>query len=408
MNLTVMIATTLASLILFNEDSDNLVNPCWRRNADRMTEEDVRTYYEDVLGAGKVTHFLLCVNARASAYPSKVFDNYWDCVKDPDVKLGTNVRPLIMKDMFDCGVDRFAIGVEMCRAKGVQPWLSFRMNDIHFVTDKTFWLNFGHWKAHPELWIVPSSASNAAERAWWPRAYDYRKEPVQARMLAYIEEALGRYDADGIELDWMRFEYHMPRDTVRGEGAEALNRFMRRAREVVRAAEKRRGHSIRIAARVDSDPESALNHGTDYRVWAREKLVDLLIPCNFFSTIDFELPFTVWRDEVKALNPDVRVIPGLDCGVTEPGRKRRYATADEYAAWAGRMYSGGATGIYFFNLFCYPVDHPGEPRGEVWDWVTKKGFTPESVAAHAKSVPKNALRECVTGGWCAPRKERTR
>ena len=403
---TTLIAAALSTLILFNEDSDNMAGPRWRKNAERMTEEDVRAYYEDVLGAGKVTHFLLCVNARASAYPSKVFDNYWDGVKDPDVK--PDPRPLIMKDMFDRGVDKFAIGVEMCRAKGVQPWLSFRMNDIHFVTDKTFWLNFGHWKQHPELWIDPSSATNNAAWPWWPRAYDYRKEPVQARMLAYIEEALERYDVDGIELDWMRFEFHVPRETAHGEGAEALNRFMRRAREVVRRAEKRRGHRIQIAARVDSDPESALNHATDYRVWAKEKLIDLLIPCNFWATIDFELPFTAWRDELKALNPDVRVIPGLDCGVQEPGQKHRYATADEYAAWGDRMYSGGATGLYFFNLFCYPVDHPGETKGEVWDWVTKKGFTPESVAAHEKSMPKNAQRECVMNGWCRPRKKGTK
>lgn len=391
--------TTGKPIIVYNEDSDNMMNRRWHADPEHYTEQEIRDYIASVIAGGQVTHFFFCVDARTSAYPSKVFDNYWDCLDDPEVEPDQRIRP--MKDLIVTqGVDQFAIGLGMCRAKGVSPWLSFRMNDIHFVDNPKFWINIGHWKRHPELWIDPSSATNGC-RGWWQRAYDYRKEEVQARMLAYIEEALGRYDPDGIELDWMRFEHHVPRETARGEGAEALNAFMRRARALVNAAAEHRGHPIQIAARVDSDPVSALNHGTDYRVWAKEGLMDWLIPCNFFSTVDFELPFAKWAEEVSRLNPDVLVLPGLDCGVLPDGKwPRRFLTADEYAAWGDRMYSQGAQGAYFFNLFCEPVDKPDLEKYESWDLILHEGFTPENLARHPKSIPPNAPRECVMGGWC--------
>lgn len=395
----------LKPLILFNEDSDNMVaNLRWRKNADRMTEDDVRAYYENVIGGGRVTHLLLCVNARQSAYPSKVFDNYWDGLKNPDIDHPPFLA--VMKDLFDRGVDKFAIGITMCRAKGVKPWLSFRMNDVHSASNDKAFTSFGYWKEHPELWLKPSTSNATKSVDWWMRAFDYRNEQVQARMLAYIEEALERYSPDGIELDWMRFECHVPFKRVNGvnkaceDGVEALNRFMRRAKDVVRKAEKKCGHQITISVRVDSDPESALNHGTDYRTWARERLVDFIVPCNFFDTVDFDLPYAKWKDELKTINPDVTVIPGADCNVKFKRKRIRPLTADEYAAWGERMYSQGAPGIYFFNLFCFPVSRPKKPEGEVWEWVTRRGFALESVLEHKRSIPEKTFRECVDEHWC--------
>ena len=152
-----------------------------------------------------------------------------------------------------------------------------------------------------------------------------------------------------------------------------------------------------MALRVDSDPQSAINHGTDYRVWAKERLVDWLIPCNFFNTVDFELPYARWVAEVGRLNPQVTIVPGLDCGVTLGG-KRRLLTADEYCGWGERMDRQGAPGAYFFNLFSFYSPSLANCMGggslEPWQVIVKDGFTTDVIRAHRRSIPEGAPREC--------------
>ena len=386
-------------VLIFNEDSDNAMRAFWHKDAGRYTEQEMRDYVRRVIGGGHVTHFFACVNARVSAYPSKVAPNYWAALGLPGYE-----RPQWLKAMKDLvvdqGVDQFKVYVDECRAKGVSPWLSFRMNDIHFPNDPERFLNVGFWKEHPELWNNPAM-SNCNDCAWGDKAFDYRKRGVQDHMLAYIAEALERYDVDGVELDWMRFEHHCPRAVARTEGRTAITAFMRKAKALVDAQARRRGHPVLIAGRVDTEPEAALNHGTDYRAWAKEGLVDWLIVCNFWSTVDFELPFAKWAEELKAINPEVRVYPGLDCGVEMPGKPRRYLTPDEYAGWADRMYGQGATGLYVFNLFCHPSDAKNGSWAS-WNFVLGGGLTPEGVAKHAKHIPAGAPRECIRSGWYKP------
>ena len=387
-------------VLIFNEDSDNVMaRATWHRDARHYTEQDIRDYVHKVIDGGHVTHFFACVNARVSAYPSKVAPNYWAALDQPGYECPQWLRR--MKELVvDQGVDQFKVYIDECRAKGVSPWISIRMNDIHFPNDPKRPFNVGFWKEHPELWNNPAT-SNRNDCAWGDKAFDYRKQGVQDHMLAYLAEALERYDVDGIELDWMHFEHHCPRAVARTEGMAAITAFMRKARSVVDAAAKRRGHPVLVAGRVDTEPEAALNHGTDYRTWAKEGLVDWLIVCNFWRTVDFELPFAKWANELKGINPKVKVYPGLDCGVEMPGKPHRFITADEYAGWADRMYAQGAKGLYVFNLFCHPVE-PENASWESWNYVLGGGLTPQGVAKHAKSIPLGAPRECILSGWYAP------
>ena len=389
-------------VVVFNEDSDNAMRPAWYADPKHYTEDELAHYYSSIIDGGKVSHLFFCVNARCSAYPSKVAPNYWDAIGRPGYD-----RPQWLVSMRDLivgqGVDQFKLGIGLCRKRGVSPWISIRMNDIHFPTDPKFFLNIGFWKEHPELWIEPEAATNGCKR-WEARAFDYRKEGVRVHMLDYVREALERYDVDGIEFDWMRFEHHAPRSVARTEGAEGVNAFMRKAKRLVDEIGRKRGRRISVAARVDSDPVSAINHGTDWCTWAREGLIDWLVACNFFDTADFDIPLASWSSELAKLNPQILLLPGLDCGIRLPGEKKRFLTADEYAGWGEKMYRQGAKGAYFFNLFCQPLDTKLRETAS-WDLVTKEGFTPENLARRPKNVPANAPRECVRNGWAGRKDE---
>ena len=377
-----------ASIVIYNEDSDNAFRACYHADTERYADDEFARYLEEVIGPGKVTHFFMCVNSRVANFPSRTVSPYWTCLDDPKM-----THPAFLKAMRDYfvvqGRDHLALWLGMCRKKGVSPWVSVRMNDVHCVYDDTFFANVGFWKEHPEFWCVP----HAKGGPWEYRALDYSHKDVRDWMLAFVREVLERYDVDGIELDWMRWVRHLPPGRER-ELSHHLDEMTREVRRVVNEMQIRRGHPIRIAARVDSDPVAALNHGTDYRVWTRERLIDWLIPCNFFNTADFELPYAKWAKEVAALNPAVTVIPGLDCNVTLSG-KRRGLTAAEYCGWGERMYNQGAPGAYFFNLFAF-YPHRSQPSADSpWQVIVRDGFTRDVIRRHAKSIPADATRECA-------------
>jgi len=120
------------------------------------------------------------------------------------------------------------------------------------------------------------------------------------------------------------------------------------------AAAKRLGHPVKVAARVQTHPDEAIRYGTDVFAWAREGLVDLVIPCNFLDCADYALPLKEWKERLAAANPGVKVIPGTDNGVTKEYRNwknRQLFTGPELRGFVERLLAQGAEGFYFFNHF---------------------------------------------------------
>ena len=91
-----------------------------------------------------------------------------------------------------------------------------------------------------------------------------------------IRELAERYDFDGLELDWMRFGLHF-RPGHEAEGAALLTEFTAEVRSVLNEWQRKRGHRIRLGARVPSRPETALGLGMDAVTWGRQGLVDMLV-----------------------------------------------------------------------------------------------------------------------------------
>ena len=359
--------------LIYNEDDSHVF-----KRAETCTPEALAKYLDSVADGGKVTHFFMCVNAQRANFPSRVMEPAWAPCDVPGWKQTS--WSVNLKALNDRGIDPYRIWIDRCRAKKVSPWISFRMNDGHCVNDLTYGGHSRFWREHPEFWTEPNSRDwNQAKRA-----LDYAHREVREYMIAFIKETLERYDVDGIECDWMRFTQQLTFGHER-ELSQCLDEFMHRVRELVRAAEKRLGHRVQIAARVDSRPEKALNHGTDPFTWARRGDVDLVIACNFFNSADFELPIDDWTKRLAEANPQVLVLPGLDISVTEKGKGRRFLTVDEYCGWADRMYSRGAKGVYLFNLF--------ENTDDVRDFILHRGLDRETVAAHSKSIPAGAQPE---------------
>lgn len=365
------LSAIVASILIFNEDNTHFLRD--------VPEVEFVRYFDSVCRPGGVTHFFMSPNAMRSNIDTRSLEPIWTALGEQGVNPAWSKTA---KALHDKGIDPYAIWTRRAREKGVSPWLSIRMNDIHEVHDPAFGGLSTMWRNHPEYRIDPKYSG----RNWDPYAFSYTNAAVREVYSAYAKELLESYDVDGIEFDWLRF----PSLVEKGRGerdAHYITEFMRMARPHVKAAEKRLGHRVMTAARVLSSPELSLYKGLDAIAWAREGLIDMLIVCNAFGTVDFNTPYREWHERISAVNPNVEIMPGLDSGVIKDRRARQYLTLEEYCGFADQMYAQGAPGFYVFNFF-----HNSE-TGRTWNAVLDGGLSRDRISNQARTYPVS-YREC--------------
>ena len=65
-----------------------------------------------------------------------------------------------------------------------------------------------------------------------------------------------------------------------------MNGFIRSFKYIVKQAEEKFGHPIRITVRLTRDIDQSLRFGFDARTWAKEGLVDMIVPSPRWSNVD--------------------------------------------------------------------------------------------------------------------------
>ncbi len=178
----------------------------------------------DQFASTQVDQLLFCLSSQRSDVASEVRQTIWDGY-DPDKGLdqpllrgvpdrefpgwpgGPNERQHMLNWIHAAwllnhdGVDPYARWLARCRKHRIKPWLSLRMNDVHFVDNPDHPIHSRFWKDHPEYRRDPQDKYNG-------QALDYGRPEVRAYYLAYIREMTSRYDMDGFELDWMRNPFY--------------------------------------------------------------------------------------------------------------------------------------------------------------------------------------------------------
>lgn len=284
--------------IALNEDSSHFF---MTRAGKELTVATVDAW-ADQYAQTQVAHLLLNPNCMRASYGSRVWDPIWRGYdpRGPDdqpllASLSPENRPGARKwihtawALDQAGIDVYARWIARARRHGITPWLSMRMNDVHYVNDPRAYIHSEFWREHPEFRRVPYRFTS-----WNDRAFDYGQSEVRDYHFRLIEELAERYDFDGLELDWMRFGFHF-RPGHEAEGAVQLNAFTERARRLLDGWEKRRGHRIRLGARVPSRPQTALGLGMDAVAWARAGWIDWLVITPFWATIETDMPVELWR-----------------------------------------------------------------------------------------------------------------
>ena len=343
--------------LLHNEDCTDFF--AHRPIPPGRTAETLNRYLDVIANAG--VDALFCnINARRTNFRSEAWAAFWDGYDPergddqpyfasipPDARKRWRMLVHNMWQAHDEGVDYPAHVIERCRERKIAPWLSLRMNDVHFND------NLKH-PFHGEIWRRPE-LFRRNHPGYFARALDYAHPDVRDHFRKLIVELLDRYDPDGVELDFMREPYLFSAGEEKA-GAKQLTQWLGEIRRMVDAAAVRRGHPIRLGVRVPSHPQTALGLGLNVPAWSKAGLVDLVVACPRWQTLHFDIPLRQWRE---LLGDKVSLAGGLETRY-QPAPSVGFvrAVSPEHAAGAAvAVWSAGADALYLFNHF--QNSHPG-------------------------------------------------
>ncbi len=130
------------------------------------------------------------------------------------------------------GYDPTGVVVDRARLRGLEAFVTFRMNELHDVDVPGSPLLSEFWKSHPQYRV-------GGYEGWGAMALNYAEPEVRDYYFALLSEVCNRFDIDGLEMDFMRFPYFFPRDTTRmKEYAGVMTEFVRRVRAMTKARGK--------------------------------------------------------------------------------------------------------------------------------------------------------------------------
>ena len=266
-----------------------------------------------------------------------------------------------VRQMLERGDDPQDAAVKRGHELGLHVYASVRMNDNHFHGAQVEDLATLHNSAltrtrveHPE-WLLGDKTTE-----WMALSWNFEVPEVREHRFAFVEELCGKYDWDGVELDWQRHAFHLPQD-YGYRMRYALTDLQRAIRAMTNELGAKRGRPFYLAARVAPSLEMSRVIGYDVPTWIDEGLVDILIPAGGYGT-DPSIDVAGYVDLCRG--SDVTVYPGLDVWlVTIP--KDEHAATEEFVgpedpetkdkmrnrAVASRYHKEGADGIYTFNWY---------------------------------------------------------
>ena len=321
---------------LYNSDGSNIF---WRRT---LSPDDVYGCVDEVAAAG-VTTFLFNPNpCQNVVYPGTEAGMFsYDFPRSPgsipterdsmEKHFSDNLRALLKDTLDPAGMI-----VDRARLRGMEAFLSVRMNELHDVDKPGSPLLGDFWRSHPEYRV-------GGYAGWGAFALNYAEPSVREYYFALLRELCERYPIDGLELDFMRFPYYFPGDSAKMESyAGIMTKFVERVRTMTRETGLRRGIPIMLAVRVPSSLAACAYVGLDPAAWCGRGLVDFVTVAPFLST-EPDMHLGEFRKSCG-------LIPLYACFEFTSGE--RMMTVEEIRAASAIFFGHGADGMYSFNYFC--------------------------------------------------------
>jgi len=319
----------------------------------RLTAEDLREAIREVSFEGsQVDTVLLCVNAQVMYYPTRVGTMLGSlATPEEKKKLPRNIQQWIanLNHFVKRGIDPWAVMVAEAKRQKREVLLSFRMNDGHDGVH----LETRFWRDNKKFHCFDPDQGHTL---------NYGHKEVRDHMFLLIQEAVRRYDCDGIELDFNRFPILFKGGTTT-ERIAKMNSFVRRLRTMLDAEGKKRKRRLVLGVRpptenydVPATYQGSRKVGCDPVAWARNGWIDFVTVSRFLS-VTFDLPVAPWKKLITE-------VPVYGCIEIVDKKNGVALTPRQYRRAAQHIWSEKADGVYLFN-FLITREGSTEPAFEV-------------------------------------------
>lgn len=312
-------------------------------------------------GAAVDTIFFVLGVGNFAEYPSEVLGIWGESQQFQFNSAGSYRRYAAVRHLIDNGTDPCEMVIRASRDRGIDAFFAFRMNDIH-----DHWAEFSDilpmFKKENPHWLHPKERfPDFHGNHEIGTALNYEVREVRDLRLRTLREVIGKYDFDGVELDFMRGQFYFHWD----EGVSSayiMTDFVREVRELLDEIGARRGRTIELAVRVCTTVIGSRMAGFDVERWAKEGLIDIVIAGTGGLNIDTE--------EYKRIlaGTGVSFFPCL-----YGDYEKTTSSIESMRGAAEMLLSRGPDGIYAFNM--YPEERGRmELMKEIGSLATLKGL----------------------------------
>jgi len=293
------------------------------------------------------------------------------------------------------GTDALEVVTQHMHAKGKEVLAAVRMSDTHHSSlDPANPLCPQFAIDNPQFVIKqPDGRSNET-------ALDYSYAEVRAHRLAIMREIVEKYDVDGLELNFVRWAKHFPRDQGR-EKAVIMTRYMGEISRMLADVADRKGRKpFTLGVRVAESVDACWLAGADIESWVENNWIDYIVVSTWNNT-DPQLRVDQFSRITRRKNVDVIVVMGNMMGCIDAGppmildrpvaMSAKHAanyqgmllTASEARGAAANFFAWGADSISFWNVGIHFGSEPTaalEQQQRIAEW-TKAVSSLESIYA---------------------------
>lgn len=327
------------------------------------------------------TYVFLAATPDICTYDSKQGETYGDRFgKEYSRSWAPGIRALRAE-----GTDVLKVVTSHMKSKGKEVLAAIRMSDTHHA-------HIGHTHPlcpqftidHPQFVIKqPDGRTNET-------ALDYSWPQVREHRLNIMREIVEGYDVDGLELNFVRWAKHFPRDQGR-QKAPVMTKYMGQIHEMLAAmAKKRNRKQLTLGVRVPESVAACWLAGLDVETWVKKGWVDYVVISTWNNT-DPQIRVDEFTRFTKPAGVDTIVVMGnmigslssppptiLDRPVAMSAKHRTNSylamliTESEARGAAANYYAWGADSISFWNVgihFGGEVTATPEQRERMQRWT---------------------------------------
>ena len=371
---------------VFNDDAQMLMEA-----PAKGATKFVQQWLDREVAAVKFSTFVfLTTTPDLCTYDTRVGETYGDRF-GPDYRGGwaPGIRALRRE-----GTDALKVVTSHMHSKGKEVLAAIRMSDTHHreISAESPLCSLFAVK-NPQFVIrQPDQRTNET-------ALDYSYPQVRAHRLAIMKEVVEEYDVDGLELNFVRWAKHFPRNKGR-EKADILTRYVETIHKMMATAAGKRGRKpLTLGVRIPESIEACWRAGVDIETWVKRGWVDYVVLSTWNNT-DPNMPVGEFTRFTKPAGVDTIVVMGNMIGCIYDGppkildrpvamsakhKSESYLamllTAAEARGAAANYYAAGADSISFWNVgihFGGEATATPEQRKRIADW-TQAVITPERV-----------------------------